>query len=70
MFRRTEEPKTQGGGSLGDEYITYEIESNKAQRLAEWLNHMDANGYELSAHEGYGSGSSAHIIAVARCKRR
>ena len=69
MFRRTEEPKTQGG-SIGDEYITYEIERNKAQRLAEWLNDMDANGYELSALEGYGGGGSVYLMAVVRKKRR
>lgn len=71
MFRRTatEEPKTQGG-SVGDEYITYEIERNKAQRLAEWLNEMDANGYELSALEGYGGGGSVYLMAVVRRKQR
>ena len=68
MFRRTEEPKTQGG-SVGDEYITYEIERNKAQRLAEWLNDMDASGYELSALEGYGGGGSVYLMAVVRRKR-
>ena len=69
MFRRTEEPKTQGG-SIGDEYITYEIERNKAQHLAEWLNDMDVNGYELSALEGYGGGGSVYLMAVVRKKRR
>ena len=71
MFRRSEPeaPKTQGG-SVGDEYITYEIERNKAQRLAEWLNEMDANGYELSALEGYGGGGSVYLMAVVRRKQR
>lgn len=68
MFRRTEEPKTQGG-SVGDEYVTYGIERNKAQRLAEWLNDMDANGYELSALEGYGGGGSVYLMAVVRRKQ-
>lgn len=36
VFRRAEEPKIQGG-SIDDEYITYEIERNKADCLAEWL---------------------------------
>ena len=67
MFRRTEEPKTQGG-SIGDEYITYEIERSKAQRLAEWLNDMNANGYELSALEG--GGGLVYLMAVVRRKRQ
>lgn len=69
MFRRTEQPKTQGG-SIGDEYITYEIERNKAQNLAEWLNRMQANGYELSALEGYGGGGSVYLMAVVQRKQR
>ena len=69
MFRQTEGPKTQGG-SIGDEYITYEIERNKAQRLAGWLNHMDASGYELNALEGYGGGGSVYLMAVVRRKQR
>jgi len=69
VFRRTEEPKSQGG-SIGDEYITYETERNKADRLAEWLNHMDANGYELSALEGYGGGGSVYLMAAVRRKQR
>ena len=69
MFRRTEEPKTQGG-TVGDEYITYEIGRSKAQRLAEWLNDMNANGYELSALEGYGGGGSVYLMAVVRRKQR
>ena len=69
MFRRTEEPKTQGG-SIGDEYVTYEIERNKADRLAEWLNQMDSNGYELAALEGYGGGGSVYLMAVVRRKQK
>lgn len=67
MFRRTEEPRTQGG-SIGDEYITYEIERSKAHRLAEWLNDMNANGYELSALEG--GGGLVYLMAVVRRKRQ
>ena len=69
MFRRTKEPKTQGG-SISDERITYEIERNKAQHLPEWLNHMDANGYELGALEGYGGGGSRYLMAVVRRKQQ
>ena len=71
MFRQKEreQPKEQGG-AVGDEYVTYEINSRKAQNLAEWLNAMDANGYELEALEGYGNNSNAYLMAVVRRKRR
>ena len=71
VFRRQEkeQPRTQGG-SIGDEYITYEMERNKAQNLAEWLNDMDTNGYELAALEGYGGGGSVYLMAVVRRKQR
>ncbi len=61
-------PKGQGG-VVGDAYICYEIERNKAPRLAEWLNEMDANGYELAALEGYGAGS-VYLMAIVRRKSR
>ena len=62
-------PKGQGG-AVGDEYVTYEIERDKAPKLAEWLNQMDANGYELAALEGYGGGGSVYLMAVMRQKQR
>ena len=55
---------------MGDEYVTYEIEKNKAPMLAEWLNQMDANGYELAVLEGYGGGGSVYLMAVMRRKQR
>ena len=57
VFRRKERerPKTQGG-SYGDEYITYEIHSNKAENLANRLNDMNANGCEPAGLEGCGGG--------------
>ena len=55
---------------MGDEYVTYEIERDKAPRLAEWLNLMDANGYELAGLEGYGGGGSVYLMAIVRRKRQ
>ena len=55
---------------VGDEYVTYEIERDKAPKLAEWLNQMDANGYELAGLEGYGGGGSVYLMAVVRRKQR
>ncbi len=72
-FRRMagqEKPPKGQGGAVGDEYVTYEIERDKAPRLAEWLNLMDANGYELAGLEGYGGGGSVYLIAVVRRKRQ
>lgn len=69
MVRRQEQPRGQGG-SIGDEYITYEVGSNKPRNLARWLNDMNANGYELVAMDGYGGGGSAHLMAVVRRKKR
>ena len=68
-MRRNEQPKGQGG-SVGDEYITFEVGSKKAERLAEWLNYAHANGYELTALDGYGGGGSVYLMAVARRKQR
>ena len=72
-FRRLkgqEKPSKGQGGEVGDEYITYEIEKDKASKLAEWLNQMDANGYELAALEGYGGGGSVYLMAVVRRTQR
>ena len=73
VFRRTESEQPSGGtqgGSVGDEYLTYEIHRNKAENLAKWLNYADANGYELSGLEGYGGGGNVYLMAVVRRKRR
>lgn len=67
--KQGEQDKNQGG-TIGDEYIAFEVERNKAQRLAEWLNGMDTNGYELAALDGYGGGGSVYLMAVVRRKRR
>ena len=67
---KPEKPPKGQGGVVGDEYVTYEIEKDKAPRLAEWLNQMDADGYELSAMEGYGGGGSVYLMAVVRRKRQ
>ena len=69
VFGREKPPKGQGG-VVGDEYICYEIERDKAPRLAEWLNRMDADGYELATIEGYGGGGSVYLMAVVRRKDR
>ena len=53
------------GGELGEEYVTCEISSNKAPKLAEWLNLMDANGYELAGMQA----TAGYLIAVARRKK-
>ena len=55
---------------MGDAYICYEIERDKAPRLAEWLNEMDSHGYELDRIEGYGGGGSVYLMAVVRRKDR
>ena len=39
---KIKQPQTQGG-SVGYEYITYEIGRNKPKNLADWLNGMDAS---------------------------
>lgn len=67
---KQEKPPKGQGGVAGDEYVTYEIERDKAPKLAEWLNQMDANGYELAALEGYGGGGSVYLMAVVRRKQR
>ena len=69
MFGREKPPKGQGG-VVGDAYICYEIERDKAPRLAEWLNEMDSHGYELDRIEGYGGGGSVYLMAVVRRKDR
>ncbi len=69
MDSQAKPPKGQGG-VVGDEYITYEIERDKAPKLAQWLNELDAHGYELATLEGYGGGGSVYLIAVARRKRK
>jgi len=69
LTKQDNPPKGQGG-AVGDEYVTYEIERDKAPKLAEWLNQMDANGYELAALEGYGGGGSVYLMAVMRQKQR
>ena len=68
LTKQEKPPKGQGGG-VGDEYVTYEIERDKAPKLAEWLNWMDASGYELAALEGYGGGGSVYLMAVVRRKQ-
>ena len=71
MFRNRRQAKGKGqGGDVGDEYLTIEILGDKAERLAEWLNHVASNGYELEALEGYGGGGSVYLMAVARRVRR
>ena len=61
-FRRVkgqdQSPKGQGG-EVGDEYVTYEIEKNKAPMLAEWLNQMDATATNSRCWKA--------TEAVARC---
>ena len=69
MFNRKPAGGSQGG-SVGDEYLTIEIHGNKAERLAEWLNYIAANGYALEALEGYGGGGSVYLMAVAKRERR
>ena len=72
-FRRVgaqEKPPKGQGGAVGDEYVTYEIERDKAPKLAERLNLMDANGYELTGLEGYGGGGSVYLMAIVRRKRQ
>lgn len=71
VFRNRQQAKGKGqGGEVGDEYLTIEIHSDKAERLAEWLNYIASNGYELEALEGYGGGGSVYLMAVARRARR
>lgn len=67
---KQEKPPKGQGGAVGDEYVTYEIERDKAPKLAEWLNQMDANGYELAWLSGYGGGGSVYMMAVVRRKQR
>ena len=67
---KQEKPPKGQGGVVGDEYVTYEIERDKAPKLAEWLNQMGANDYELAALEGYGGGGSVYLMAVVRRKQR
>ncbi len=67
---KQEKPPKGQGGVVGDQYVTYEIERDKAPKLAEWLNLMDANGYELAALEGYGGGGSVYLMAVVRWRQR
>lgn len=69
MLGREKPPKGQGG-VVGDAYICYEIERDKAPKLAEWLNQMDADGYELAGLEGYGGGGSVYLMAIVRRKER
>ena len=50
---KQEKPPKGQGGGMGDE----------------WLNRMDASGYELAALEGYGGGGSVYLMAVVRRKQ-
>ena len=70
VFGRNKPSGGSQGGSVGDEYLTVEIHNSKAERLAEWLNYVHANGYDLEALEGYGGGGSVYLMAVARRRRR